>query len=172
MAMLELGSDAPEDQDEAIVTYLELRVSSGDTLLRVAKDIGERLGIEVRRGVVSKYLENAAERMGRVGEGGLLARARARGADALADEALDIVDNAPATREGIQLAIARAAQRKWQAEKQNPAEYGQSKGPSVTISIGSLHLDALRQRVIAPRIAIAGAIEQSEEIVSDYEVVS
>lgn len=39
----------------------------------------------------------------------------------------------------------RIEARRWLAGKLNPAEFGDTKGPQVQVSIGELHLDALRQ---------------------------
>lgn len=77
---------------------------------------------------------------------GLASRARARAADQLAAEVLEIADSA--APEEVNLARLRTDVRKWVAAKWNPAAYGEQRGPSVVINVGDLHLRALKQTPI------------------------
>ena len=71
-------------------------------------------------------------------------RAREAGADALADETLQIADEAePQT---AHVAKLRIEARKWLAGKMNPAVYGEKQGPTVTLNLGDMALDSLRKR--------------------------
>ena len=73
----------------------------------------------------------------------LFARARARAAHDLVDEALEIADNADP--EEIQKAKLRVQTRQWTAERWNRKDYGQAKA-EVAISISGLHIEALKRR--------------------------
>jgi hypothetical protein len=75
-----------------------------------------------------------------------LNRARSLAAHALADQTLEIVDSA--TIEEVQLAKLRADIRLKLAAKHNRAYYGNAESPLVNINLGSLRLDALRERAI------------------------
>lgn len=81
----------------------------------------------------------------------MIDEARREQADALAEEALQIADNMAdatgITREEIAVAKERIDVRKWLATVNNPDRYQQNKnGPTVTININQLHLDALKKR--------------------------
>ena len=71
-----------------------------------------------------------------------IARARARAADVLACQTLEIADQA--APEESNLARVRIQTRQWVAERWKPGVYAQQRGPAVNISIGGLRLDALR----------------------------
>lgn len=73
---------------------------------------------------------------------GLLSRARARAADQLAAETLQIADEA--APEEVQVARLRTDVRKWLAAKWSPSLYGEQKG-GVVINLGSLHGESLRR---------------------------
>ena len=71
-----------------------------------------------------------------------IARARARAADVLACQTLEIADEA--APEESNLARVRIQTRQWVAERWKPSVYAQQRAPAVNISIGGLRLDALR----------------------------
>ena len=73
-----------------------------------------------------------------------LVEARRGRADKWADDALSIADNVPEDPNAINKAKVRIETRKWLAGVDDPDRYGQ-KAAQVNISIGSLHLDALRR---------------------------
>lgn len=73
----------------------------------------------------------------------LFARARAKAAHVLVDEALEIADSADP--EEIQKAKLRVQTRQWTAERWNRKDYGQAKA-EVAISISGLHIEALKRR--------------------------
>jgi len=110
---------------EAIIS----QVASGRTLSSIARELG------VPRETLSNLMYRDEER------GEALRAARARAADALVDDALDIADAADPT--AIAKAKLQVETRQWIASKYNRAVYGSEKA-QVEINLGSLHLDALR----------------------------
>jgi transposase-like protein len=73
---------------------------------------------------------------------GLLARARARAAHLLAEDALTIADQAEVDQ--VQVSRLRVDTRKWLAAKWNAGAYGEQRGPLVNIDLGSLFLGAAK----------------------------
>jgi hypothetical protein len=86
-----------------------------------------------------KWIERDVKR------GELLARARTRGGQSLAEQTLEIADSA--TPQEAQVAKLRVDTRRWLASKMNE-EYGDKQQPLVNIDLGSMALDALRKRSI------------------------
>jgi hypothetical protein len=73
-------------------------------------------------------------------------RARKLKAEKLVEDALDIADSADeCSVGGINKARLQVETRKWMASKLNPDDYGDKSGPLVNISVGDLHLQALKQ---------------------------
>lgn len=73
---------------------------------------------------------------------GFLSRVRARAADNLVGQMLDIADETD--YQEVQKAKLRVQTRQWIAERWNPAAYAQNKMPSVTVNLANMRLDALR----------------------------
>lgn len=119
------------------------RVANGETIRSIAVDVG------CSRSMLTEWLHNDAERRA------LYLRARATSADALAESALDIADASSET--GTSKARLQVETRQWLAGVYDREQYGQQK-PGVTVNIGQLHLDALRQRqaekVAAPSVQV------------------
>ena len=119
--------------------YVGEYIASGGTILDLAAELG------CSRTYLSRHLYAHPEYRPVIDE------ARRQHADALADEALQIADSladldAP-TKEGIAIAKERIDVRKWLATVNHPDRYQQNKnGPTVTININQLHLDALKKR--------------------------
>jgi hypothetical protein len=86
-----------------------------------------------------KWIDRDAKR------GELLARARTRGGQSLAEQTLEIADSA--TPQEAQVAKLRVDTRRWLASKMNE-EYGDKQQPLVNIDLGSMALDALRKRSV------------------------
>jgi len=86
-----------------------------------------------------KWIERDVKR------GELLARARTRGGQSLAEQTLEIADSA--TPQEAQVAKLRVDTRRWLASKMNE-EYGDKQQPLVNIDLGSMALDALRKRSV------------------------
>jgi hypothetical protein len=71
-----------------------------------------------------------------------LTRTRARAADALVSQTIEIADETDISE--VNKARLRVQTRQWVAERWNPAAYAQNKMPSVTVNLANLRLDALR----------------------------
>jgi AraC-like DNA-binding protein len=119
--------------------YVGEYIATGGTILDLAEELG------CSRTYLSRHL-NAHPAYKPV-----IDDARREQADTLAEEALQIADgladaDAP-TRESIAVAKERIDVRKWLASVNHPDRYQQNKnGPTVTININQLHLDALKKR--------------------------
>lgn len=109
---------------------------------RALTDICKTLGVGKK--ALNEWLE-APERAG------LLSRARARAADQLAAETLQIADNA--APEEVQTARLRTDVRKWLASKWAPSLYGDNKA-GVTINLGTMHGESLRRVQIVEAVDI------------------
>jgi hypothetical protein len=119
------------------------RIGDGGSLAKMAEELG------VSRTFLSwkvNQIPGMKERM---------KQARRLKADAFADQAMAIADEVSDTNP---VAVAKARGqievRKWLAAVNDPETYGVQK-PGVTISIGNLHLDALRQ------VSVGGDDEQT-----------
>lgn len=109
-------------------------IAEGMTIGRLAEFL------ECSRPVLSFWINQTEERKEAV------LRARKLKAEKLAEEALDIADQADETSVGgVNKARLQVETRKWMASKLNPEDYGEKSGPQVNISIGDLHLQALKQ---------------------------
>ena len=73
---------------------------------------------------------------------GFLARTRARAADELVTETIEIADEVDSLE--VNKARLRVQTRQWVAERWNPAAYAQNKMPSVQVNLSGMRLDALR----------------------------
>jgi hypothetical protein len=73
---------------------------------------------------------------------GFLSRVRAKAADNLVSEIIEISDETDIAE--VNKARLRVQTRQWVAERWNPAAYAQNKMPSVTVNLANLRLDALR----------------------------
>jgi hypothetical protein len=143
----ELGPDATH------LDYAVHWVESGGTILALAEEIG------VRRQALSGYLHrtfsDALER---------LERARPSCAHAMVEQAVQLIDDADtSSREELAHAKMRADVRTWLASRLHREAYGDAKGATVSISIGSMHLGAIKE--LAQATATLAAGHQAEEIV-------
>jgi len=93
----------------------------------------------VQLGVSKKAL---TEWLDRPEQEGFLSRVRARAADALVSQTIEIADETDISE--VNKARLRVQTRQWVAERWNPAAYAQNKMPSVTVNLANLRLDALR----------------------------
>lgn len=102
-----------------------------------------------------------------------LARAREAGADAMASESLDIVDELVHEKKAdpVRVALARADRRAWLAGTRN-ARYAAKSGGNVAVQVNvqALHLQAVRAAAALPAPAVevieAEVIEQPAPIES------
>lgn len=96
-----------------------------------------------------------------------LEEARKLSAHATAEDAGEILDDlaksaVPITSADVSLATSRAKYRQWLAGMRNREDFGDRAGVEVNISIGEMHIDALR-RNSAAAIAAADPDEEIEE---------
>ena len=118
--------------------YLQDYIAEGGTVLDLANELG------CSRTYLSRHLNAHPEYKAALDD------ARRESADKLADEALGIADaladDPEVTREQIAVAKERIDVRKWLATVNHPDRYQQNKaGPTITLNINQLHLDALRK---------------------------
>jgi hypothetical protein len=73
---------------------------------------------------------------------GFLSRVRARAADELVGQMIEIADETD--YQEVNKARLRVQTRQWVAERWNPAAYAQNKTPSVQVNLSGMRLDALR----------------------------
>ena len=74
---------------------------------------------------------------------GFISRVRARAADNLVGQMIEIADESEI--EEVNKARLRVQTRQWVAERWNPTAYAQSKTPSVQVNLSGMRLDALRR---------------------------
>jgi AraC-like DNA-binding protein len=101
-----------------------------------------------------------------------LEQARVEAADALVEEGLDMVDKLSGKSSASEIAATREKinWRKFMAGSMNQNKYGTRPQTNVTLSIGDLHLDALR-KINAERKAIEEEDRAREQAIEgDYEV--
>src|SRR5210317_2652653 len=111
------------------------QIASGMTMTKLAEHYG------CTRSYVSRAL-NANEEYKRA-----LEQARAEAADALVEEGLHMVDQLDGSSSSNEIAATREKVnwRKFMAGSYNQNKYGTRPQTNVTLSIGDLHLDALRK---------------------------
>jgi hypothetical protein len=108
------------------------RIASGQTVVSLCEEIG------ITGGRFYDWVNKSEERRA------ALARAREVAAHTLVEQTALIVD--AATPEDVAVAKLRAENRWRMAKAYNKADYAESSGPSVNISLGDLALDSLRKR--------------------------
>jgi hypothetical protein len=149
--------------------FVEEWIGSGHSLLALAESLTASMGEPVRRDALSRLvytLEGARNR---------LPEARRRGADALVEQAVKLMDEAPTdSREALQKTIKQVELRTWLAERSNPGNWGGTKqnvNVGITMTVGELHLAALKA-INSPRVTATvsepAALPAGE---ADYEVV-
>lgn len=120
--------------DAGGIDFVLWRVADGETLTAVARSMG------LSRNMLTDWLNDTPERADRLG------RARAASASALAEQALELADtNACAEHGKTRLQIEM---QRWLAGRYSPDEYADQKVAAVTVNVGSLHIDALRNSLI------------------------
>lgn len=140
LAMAYLETE-PDETPPTSLDYVCARIESGTTAKAIAQELSEREGFPVDYAMLLRHLR--AEH-GDAATDDALDAARVRASHSFAEHALQLVDEPAYDSVQVSRAAARARQRNWMAERYNPSKYGQSKGVSLSISVGSLHLDALR----------------------------
>jgi len=136
------------------------QIASGMTMTKLAEHYG------CTRSYVSRAL-NANEEYKRA-----LEQARAEAADALVEEGLHMVDQLNGSSSSNEIAATREKVnwRKFMAGSYNQNKYGTRPQTNVTLSIGDLHLDALRKVNAELREIEEEDRAREQAIDGDYEV--
>ena len=136
------------------------RIINGDSMASIAETVG------CSRPFLYQWLN-----LKRNERRAALAEARRLSADTLVEDGLELLDRLAgthATSSEVSLAIARAKYRQWRASRYNRELYGEPRsGVDVNISIGQLHLDALRVRGAMKVLEREDVVEA--ELVEDSE---
>ena len=111
------------------------QIASGVTVAELARQYG------CTRSYVSRSLNSVPE------YAAALTKARGEAADALVEQGLEMVDGLSGASSPTEIAATRekVQWRKFMAGSMNQERYGTRPQNSVTLSIGDLHLDALRK---------------------------
>lgn len=137
-AVRELGEGA------SALDYVCMSLEGGQLLNQLAAELETELGEAVSRTLLShtvhRLADNARDR---------IAAARRVGASALVEEAVDLLDDAStASREELSKAKFRSDARLWVAERTDPSSFGTRSSLNVQMSLGTLAIDAFRQRAL------------------------
>lgn len=134
----------------SLVDYAVAWIEDGGTLVSLAREITTDALIEIRREMLSNYL-NKTE-----GEEGAarLARARARGAHSIAERGYDALLTAT-DDDASKLAERANRAGQWLAERWNREELGKAPDTVVAISAHDLHLHALQRAPERPALPAA-----------------
>jgi len=169
-----------DDETHTPLDYVAEWVESGKTLVKLALELSNASNTDVTVPAIMAYLR---KQYGHQAVDQRVTNARKASAHTLAEEALQIVDDADdGDANTLRKAEMQANKRLWMAERFNRAELGNERGVSVQINVGSLHLDAMRVRTLEPR-ALAFISDSShtndpdstaipDAIVSDAVIVS
>lgn len=152
-----------EDPDASALDFVVHFVGGGGLVSELALSLAEEMGESVSRTFLSGVIHNIAPDASQQ-----VVAARRRAAALLAEESLEIADTPHKTREDIDQAKLRIGTRHWLAERFNRDEFGANSRVAVQISIGALHLDALRQCSLADSLP-ASAL--GEAAIADAEVL-
>ena len=143
--------------------YLYDRIASGATVAELGREYG------ASRAYISRSLNSVPEYKK------ALESAREEAADAIVEQGLEMVDSlsADSTTNEISATREKVNYRRFMAGSLNQNKYGTRPQNSVTISIGDMHLDALR-KVNSQMAAIDAEDRQREASAIDatYEDVS
>jgi hypothetical protein len=120
------------------IEWLSEQVEDGRTLLEVSEELTVRMNIPITRGMIDRWAQLQP------GGDELIARARTRAGAALVEQAAKIVHSTDPDRDSIALAKLRADELHKRASWYDKLQFGEQRGPAIQISVGSLHLDALR----------------------------
>jgi hypothetical protein len=134
-AAREIGEDASE------LDYVAHYLSAGGLLTKLAEALAVEMGESISRPFLSNTVHGLAD-----DAKARLALARREGAAALVEQSVSIADDAPETAGGVSKAKLQVGTRQWLAEKADPEQFGSR--VQVAVSLGQLHLDAMRHRSI------------------------
>lgn len=97
-------------------------------------------------------------------------KASTESAGALADEAVQIIDTVATENAAVQKAREQVNTRKWLAAIRDRSTFAEKNAAELNISIGALHLDALR-KLGGPHIPSQPALEGGEIPLADVEML-
>jgi hypothetical protein len=128
------------------------RIASGETVSQIARGIMRQPGgPSISRSFLSWLLNKDPERSAKA------ASARTEGASAMVDDALHLVDSAPADRDSINKAKVQAEMRVKVAGFIDRAQWGETKQDvHVQVNMADVHLDALRHRMVEAYVSKTG----------------
>jgi len=146
--------------DNGGAEWLYDQAASGMTIAEIARQYG------CTRGYVSRAINGVPEYKA------ALENAREEAADALVEQGLEMVDGLSAQSSSNEIAATREKVnfRKFMAGSMNQNKYGTRPQSNVTISIGDMHLDALRK--VNSELAELEAEDRGRTIDATYEDVS
>ena len=169
--------DSEPTQPYTSLNYVADWIESGNTIKELAAELSRQLAHEV---TYARIMATLREQHGATATEDALDASRARASHSLAETAMELVDAPADSNVDVSRAASRARTRQWMAERYNPAKYGMQKGVSVSVSIGLLHLDALRAQPARATAIVTGSSEQraitdggsSEDDVTDCAATS
>jgi hypothetical protein len=130
------------------IEFVTSHIAQGMTIGRLAEFI------ECSRPMLSFWINHTDERRDAV------LKARKLKAEKLAEEALEIADEADETsNSGVNKARLQVDTRKWMASKLDPENYGDTAKTQVNISLGDLHLQALKHM---GKVEVVTTLENNE----------
>ena len=142
-------------------------VAAGRTMRDLSRELGKAIGRNLESsGVLTTWVH------GQPGGRALMAQAREMAAHALAEETIEILEEADEEKSALLKARLRAENNRWLASKYNRRDYGETPPQlAVNLDFGSLHIDAMRQRRVedgdtTPTLALP-VPEAEYELVSD-----
>jgi len=140
------------------------RIASGETVADISRSILRPDGVSISRSFLSNLLHADPERSAQV------KLAHVEGASAMVDEAIHLVDRAPVDRDSVNKAKVQSETRLKVAGFLDRTQYGEAKQAiNVNVSVNSLHVDALRHRVVevsrpVEAIAVEGSVGHMQEL--------
>lgn len=138
------------------------QVAAGLTLRAIAKDISAAAGLYISPETLTLWINRTPELKTK------LAAARKAGAPSMVEHAAELLEEVDTDRDAIAKAKAIAEQRNWMASKYDRQTFGNDAAQvNVQLSLGDMHLDALRQRVV-PIVRAPAAVTDGTP---DFEVV-
>lgn len=152
-AARELGPNADA------LDYLCYRIENGTTQKEIAAEITAVLDYVVRSSLVRAAAVEGHD-AGAASE--RLTQARARGAGELVEEAKELIDNVAPDRDAIAKAKAQSEVRQFIASRWDRTNWGEQRQQVTNVSIGNLHIEALRSQRLRARATVAA--EQVSEV--------
>ncbi len=168
LAQAELDGEVDEPTG---LDFAEHWITNGGTMIGLAKKLQDASKLD-SQGEYTPVLEGGGlarmlrRTFGEAATDQMLGRARARGSHAMVEDTHVIADEAVATSEDAARARNRIGTRQWAAAAYERGTFGQRGNTvAVQVNLGSLHLDAMRQRTLDRR-----AIEQLEVKLADGQL--